>query len=194
MRPRPNLSKPNQVLITPVHPPAAAPLPNADRVRGSVAAAFAGGVALPLSVFFLPNSGSVIPFQLGILFLVSALSAAAAFASVSASKRPTTGMNELTILIRCGARAGLLAAMLAAAMTVLGARLFNSQLAALITAVPAALAILPASFVSVITGAIAAGIRLPRLPKLPETTNAGRGTLSLFVVVSAIGFLSALFP
>ena len=171
------------------------PLSERLRFRAHAAAAFAGIIALPLSAFFLPNSLSAIPYSIGILFLISALSAAAAFAAASVTKARQSGAMQVVQLVRCGARAALLAAMLAAAMTVLGTRLFASQGLALAAFFPCSLSILPGSFVGVLAAAVAAGIRLPRAAKLSsQPDREGRGAVVLFAVASAAGFLSALYP
>lgn len=173
------------------HPPLSGHL----RFRAHTAAAFAGAVALPLSAFFLPNSVSALPYGIGVLLLVSALSAAAAFAAASGSKARVTSSSNVMQLVRCGARGAVLAAMLAAAMTVLGTRLFGSQSLALTAFFPCALSILPAAFIGVIAAAVAAGVRLPRLPQTPSSkTPTGRGAVMLFLLASAAGFLSALYP
>lgn len=103
---------------------------------------------------------------------------------------------DVSTVVRCGARAAALSGTLAASMTVLGARVFNSQTAALVTVVPAALSILPSSFFGISAAAIAAGIRLPQIsqPTRPSQRVGGAGVTALFLIASAGGFISALFP
>lgn len=177
-----------------MQPQTTSPLPRTYRFRADTAACFAGVVAVPLSAFFLPTSPSNLPFGVGVLLLVSALAASAAFAAASISKVQLTNSSEAIQLLRCGARAALLGAMLAASMTVLGNRLFGSKTAALLAVIPSALSILPAAFFGILAAAVATGLRLPKFSRPASGRSGGPGVVILLIFVFAAGFLSAVFP
>lgn len=170
-------------------------LPVGYRLRADLVACVAGVLSLPISAVI--NKAPLGSTNLGVLLLTIALATAAGIACVLANA-DATGTRHLFFLVRASARAAALAALLAAAMTILAARLFVSQGAALVKWIPALLSILPAAFCGMVAGALAAGVRLPTLPKNDlASTDSSQGrwpVIAILAVLCAAGFLSALVP
>ncbi|HEX8077378.1 MAG TPA: hypothetical protein VF511_06150, partial [Chthoniobacterales bacterium] len=173
------------------------PLPVEHRFRADVVAlccGFAAGPLAPLVVKYVP------PDQLGIAILMLMISAALAGAilTVLYLNRANLSSADASHVIRSGARAGLLSATLAAAMSVLAARTFQSQVAAVVVLLPAVLSILPASFFGLLATAYAVGLRFPILaasaPTLAEPTPRRIPLIFAVVAVVVFGFGSVLIP
>jgi hypothetical protein len=171
--------------------PGSTALPSRIRLQADIVAFIAGILAFPM---FAIAPGVVGRSNIAILFLVVVLACAAAIASVLTGRAIAHGVY----LVRSGARTAVFAALLAAAMMVLAARVFQSQLIALATIFPAAMSILPAAFCGMIFGAIAAGFRLPVAASNDSPTSlritASEPVIILFIAVCILGFASALIP
>jgi len=173
------------------------PLHAEHRFRADVVALCCGIVVLFLAPIVTKYAR---PDQLGIAILLLIISSAlaAGFIAVAYLNRAKLSSVDASHVIRAGARSGLLAATLSAAMTVLAARLFRSQLAAIVVLVPALLSILPASFFGMLATAYAVGVRFPLVATSDAKAappNAGRlPVVALLAAVAPLGFASVLMP
>jgi hypothetical protein len=172
------------------------PIPAEYRVRADWAAVLAGLVAFLFATFVLSGPEKAPPSSILVLAFLTALSAGTGFVGAWNSVPGPVRPQELTCLVRCGARAGALGALIGAGMIVMAARLFASPITAIALLVPCALSILPSSFAGVIAAAIAAGVRLPALPPVqrPDSAPTGRGFIAFATLASAAGFLSIFIP
>jgi hypothetical protein len=178
-------------------PPESSQLPPEFRFRSDLIAGIIGLLALPISAVFSPSKLSSIPPGILLLLLIITFASAAGWLTVWRINTSGIKGSPVPPLVRAGARAGVLAALLAAAMLVLGARLFASQFAALASIPPALLSVLPGGFFGMLVAASAAGVRMPKLPTPAfegEATSRFLPITPLLVFVSLLGFLSVLFP
>ncbi len=172
------------------------PLPIEHRFRADVVALCCGLAALPLAPLILRYSR---PEQIGIaiLLMIISLALAAGYGTVTFLNRAGLSSSDGSHLVRAGARAGLLTATLAAAMTVLSARIFQSQIVAMIVLVPALLSILPGSFFGMLATAFAVGILIPIAVKAQAAPDTSQRKARIFVLLSLaclVGFGSVLIP
>jgi len=173
------------------------PLPPEFRFHADLIACVVGILALPISGFFARNTQQSFPPGILFLLLVVAFASVAGVATVWRINTAGAKGSPVVPLVRAGARAGVLAALLAAAMLVLGERLFVSQIAALASALPAILSILPAGFFGMLVAASAAGVRMPKLPESvsePDSQSRFLPITPLLVILSVAGFLSVFLP
>ena len=174
------------------------PLPAEHRFRSDVVALCVGPIAAAVAPFLLRYSHAGQWTGMLILLLIVSLALAASAAAVTYINRADVPSADTTYLIRAGARAGLLTAALAAAMTVLSVRISNSQLAAFFVLMPAALSILPGSFFGMLATAFAVGTLKPMgVPSESPSKSSMPSKMRLvilLVLVCIIGFASVLIP